>query len=152
MANKYLEKIASLASMAVEGTKSVGRIALKGTKAVGNQVHKSLGGGYQDYARTNLGVRDHNVLSKINGSKSGIHELNRAGMQALHKDLGTIGKTPTFKDKMRMARDLKKKLPELKKDQTDARMVTGVLGAGATYTGMKIKSKLDEPQVQTYNY
>jgi hypothetical protein len=40
----------------------------------------------------------------------------------------------------------------LKKDQTDARMVTGVLGAGATYTGMKIKSKLDEPQVQTYNY
>lgn len=149
MANVYLEKIAGFADIgkrvvgvAGSAAKAVGRAAVSGTKALGTQVHLATGGAFVDHAHK-VGIRDpYKLADAANGSRlwkmTRDHELGKGAakdkVRAHFKE---------FKDKT---------MPELKKTQRNARIRLGALAAGTTYAGVKVKQKLDEPKVQTYNY
>lgn len=149
MANVYLEKIASLAGAVAEGAAAVGRVAAKGVvngaKALGKQVHLSMGGGFRDHAFHKLGIKDSVELARFGGSRKGINELRNATIKKANPK-----NSAELRAKIKEFRS--KTVPQLKRDQTDARIITGTAVGATAYGAHKIKSKADEPNVQTYNY
>lgn len=138
MTNKYLEKIASLAGDVV---RSVGRIGKNTAKAVGGQFHKAIGGGFQDHAFNHFGIKDPHKLADITGSGKGLKNFKRVAT-----------KGQSFSAKKQTLRDLQPHIDRLKKEQFDARIVSGGIAAGAGYGAVKVKEKFDQPKVDTYNY
>lgn len=143
MNNIYLEKIASLTGAAMGAAAAVGRVAYKGVKAVANQAHLATGGAYMNHAQNVLGIKDPQKLARMGGSKKQL-------WQATKKNLGANPNKRQVRDAFKTFKD--DTLPGLKNTQTDARIALGATAAAGAYAGSKIKSKLDEPKVTTYNY
>lgn len=131
--NKYLKKIAGIADIA----KSVGRVVGGGLQSYRNQVHLSLGGGFRDFARDNLGVKSLHKQTFYGGSPEKIEKLRR-----LYAQKNSIGNS--FGDKRKVLRNFNNQvLPGLKKQQLDARIRTTAVTAGGVALGVKAKHKID---------
>ena len=143
MANRYLEKIAfSMGHAAMDGAQAVGRVAVKGAKAFTNQVYKATGGAYIDHARK-LGVTNVEELAKYTNKRK-LWKLDRAK---------NLGPNPTKEQlKAHGEKFRHETLNNLRKQQTDARITVGAISGGVAYGGSKVKEKLDQPNVNTYQY
>jgi hypothetical protein len=148
VANIYLEKIAGLAQaghLAMDGAKAVGRVAAKGVKAVGNQAYLATGGSYIDHAHK-LGVRDPYKLADFGDKQKRVHKL----WSQTKKNMGPGASRAQVKAGFKEFKQ--KTVPNLQRKQTDARITVGAISAAGAYGASKVKEKLDEPKVQTYNY
>lgn len=137
MANKYLEKIASI----MDGVRAIGRVARKGVAAYTDQVYKATGGVYINQAKK-MGVTDIDELAK---------HSNPMKIKSLYRKQNPAA-AGTFKTNASNRKAFVNNLRDLKKDQTDARIIAGGVTAGAVAGGVALKKKIDGPDVNTYSY
>ena len=156
MANKYLEKIAGMDAAIGKGMKTVGFAALDGTKAAlkfagrgaaafGKQVHLAAGGGFKDYAHSSLGIKSPFELSKLSfgGNQKDVKTL---------REMAVKGSKNKFASRPKLRALDNGGIEKLRKQQRNARMIVGGTTAAGTYGTFKLKEKLNEPKVTTYDY
>lgn len=157
--NKYLEKIASISTVAKTVAKSTVGAAADAVKGVGNQLHLATGGAYKDYA-ISKGVTSPHILSNVKAGPGARRELTKA-----------LRKSPELKEKMvktkltdgpaaresarKQNRNIYKEhvkkfygrnneFQKLQEKTRRARINVAAIGGGSYYVGSKIKNKADE--------